>query len=369
MAHSRVRRPAGYSPAWASAPSNPLTFDLNTSNATESRLVSVALQGMWNDIGVKVRLLPYDSQIHYAMLRKRDFDATWAGWIADYRDPKNYLTLFQTATTDLNYGGYSNPAFDALVTSFGPGARRGGARGAVAAAAEQILLDDVAVAPGYLGVTRNLVSPQVKGFATNNVNIHRSPLSPPLHPQRQDRLMRAAAIVFAGVFRNAPLRCVRLGGADRAQPRQRDRAQEPRPAFHRRPQRVRRSTADLLTGLCDDGRAPTPALFPAPRRAGATSTDGKSWTFHLRDHVWSDGEGRSVTAQDFVCSRGNACSILKPAPPVLLYNLWVVKNAHADQLGKRYRRRALVRYRDAPDDQTWLVARSRASRRLSPRIC
>ena len=41
-------------------------------------------------------------------------------------------------------------------------------------AAEQVLLDDVAIAPGYLGVARNLVSPQVHGFVTNNVNIHRS---------------------------------------------------------------------------------------------------------------------------------------------------------------------------------------------------
>ena len=70
---------------------------------------------MWNDVGVKARLTPYDSQIHYSMLRKGDFDVTWAAWIADYRDPKNYLMLFQTATTDLNYGGYSNPVFDALV--------------------------------------------------------------------------------------------------------------------------------------------------------------------------------------------------------------------------------------------------------------
>ena len=80
-------RDAGY------GPSNPLTFDLNTSNTTETRIVSVALQGMWNDVGVKARLVPSDSQIHYNLLRKRDFGVAWAGWIADYRDPKNYLML------------------------------------------------------------------------------------------------------------------------------------------------------------------------------------------------------------------------------------------------------------------------------------
>jgi len=154
-------------------PGNPLLFDLNTSNTTETRIVSVALQGMWNDAGVKVRIVPSDSQIHYNLLRKRDFTAAWAGWIADYRDPKNYLTLFQTATTDLNYGGYSNGAFDALV-DLSDQQREPAAREISLRHAEQMLLDDSAVVPVYFGVARNLVSPQVKGWIDNNVNIHRT---------------------------------------------------------------------------------------------------------------------------------------------------------------------------------------------------
>jgi oligopeptide transport system substrate-binding protein len=154
-------------------PSNPVTFDLNTTNTTESRLASVALQGMWNDIGVKARLTPSDSQIHYNMLRKRDFDVAWAGWIADYRDAKNYLTLFQSTTTDLNYGGYSNKSFDALVDRSDNETDRA-AREILLRQAEQILLDDAAIVPGYFGVTRNLVTSQVKGWTNNNVNVHRT---------------------------------------------------------------------------------------------------------------------------------------------------------------------------------------------------
>ncbi|MEJ0041232.1 MAG: peptide ABC transporter substrate-binding protein [Rhizomicrobium sp.] len=154
-------------------PSNPLSFDLNISGTTESHFASVALQGMWADVGARARLTPYDSQIHYSMLRKRDFDVTFAGWIADYRDAKNYLTLFQTATTDLNYGNYSNRTFDALVDrsdqEHDPARRAGLLR-----QAEQILLDDAAIAPGFFGVARNLVTPQVRGFVDNNVNIHRT---------------------------------------------------------------------------------------------------------------------------------------------------------------------------------------------------
>jgi len=128
---------------------------------------------MWADIGVKTRLMPYESPIHYGMLRKRDFAVTWAGWIADYRDAKNYLMLFQSATTDLNYGGYSNPVFDALVDA-SDNEHDIAKRQAILRQAEQVLLDDSAIVPGYFGVARNLVSPQVRGWTDNNVNIHRS---------------------------------------------------------------------------------------------------------------------------------------------------------------------------------------------------
>ena len=154
-------------------PNRPLAFDLNTSNATETRQVSVVLQAMWSGIGANVRLMPYDSQIHYNLLRKRDFDVTMAGWIADYRDAKNYLMLFQSTTTDLNYGGYSSRSFDALVAA-SDNERDAAAREVILRRAEQALLDDVAVSPVYFGVTRNLVSPQVRGFVVNNVNVHRS---------------------------------------------------------------------------------------------------------------------------------------------------------------------------------------------------
>ncbi len=170
---SRIARAKSLMAAAGYTPDNPLSFALNTSNVTESRAVSVALQAMWKEVGALVRLDPYDSQIHYNMLRKRDFDVTWAGWIADYRDPKNYLMLFQSQTTDLNYGGYSNPAFDALVAA-SDNEHDAAKREDLLRQAEQRLLDDVVIAPGYLGVVRNLVSPQVKGFITNNVNIHRS---------------------------------------------------------------------------------------------------------------------------------------------------------------------------------------------------
>lgn len=154
-------------------PNNPLTFDYNIMNTTETKIVSVALQEMWRQVGAVVQLVPSDSQVHYDLLRKRDFSVGWAGWIADYRDPKNYLFLFESTTVDLNYGGYSNPKYDAVVAA-SDNERDAARRAVLLEQAEQMLLDDVAVAPVYFGVTRDLVSLQVKGWISNNVNINRT---------------------------------------------------------------------------------------------------------------------------------------------------------------------------------------------------
>ncbi len=84
---------------------------------------------------------------------------------------------------------------------------------------------------------------------------------------------------------------------------------------------------DILIGLLTMDAAGKP--IPGAATRWETSPDGKTWTFHLRDHVWSDG--RPVTAQDFVFAWRR---LLDPRTGAsYAYNLWVVKNAHAISTG------------------------------------
>jgi oligopeptide transport system substrate-binding protein len=152
---------------------NPLSFTYNTQGTTEAKLIGVALQAMWSNVGANAQLVASDSQLHYNLMRKHDFSVAWAGWIADYRDAKNYLTLAESTTSDLNYSGYSNPKFDALMNQSDQ-TRDTRARAALLSQAEQLYLDDAAIAPVFFGVTRDLVSPQVRGWVSNNVNINRT---------------------------------------------------------------------------------------------------------------------------------------------------------------------------------------------------
>ena len=110
---------------------------------------------------------------NWAEFIEKNFSVAWAAWVADYLDPKNFLMLGATGSGVLNNGAYSNPKFDALIARSDTIANPR-ARGECLAEAEQIVLDDAAFAPIYFGVTRTLVSPAVRGWVDNAVNIHRT---------------------------------------------------------------------------------------------------------------------------------------------------------------------------------------------------
>jgi oligopeptide transport system substrate-binding protein len=160
-------REAGY------GPDNPLSFVYSFPGQTDPRMVAVALQAMWSQIGVNVTLRPADNQVHYAQLRRQHFDAAWAGWSADYLDAKDFVFLGQTSAKDMNTGRYSNPKFDSLIDE-SDRTRDPVARGALLQQAEQIMLDDQALAPLFFTMSRGIVSRQVKNWVDNDVNINRT---------------------------------------------------------------------------------------------------------------------------------------------------------------------------------------------------
>jgi len=103
---------------------------------------------------------------------------------------------------------------------------------------------------------------------------------------------------------------------------------------------------DLLIGLTTMDAHGDP--IPGAATRWETSPDGKTWTFHLRDHAWSDG--KPVTAQDFVFAWQR---IMDPKTgAAYAYNLWVIKNAHAISIGKAAPSTLGVR---AADDKTLVV--------------
>jgi oligopeptide transport system substrate-binding protein len=85
---------------------------------------------------------------------------------------------------------------------------------------------------------------------------------------------------------------------------------------------------DMLVGLTTEDAAGH--AIPGAAESWNISPDGETWTFHLRNHVWSDG--MPVTAGDFVFAWRRILDPKMGAP--YAYQLWVVKNAHAISDGK-----------------------------------
>ncbi|HTT99104.1 MAG TPA: peptide ABC transporter substrate-binding protein [Rhizomicrobium sp.] len=103
---------------------------------------------------------------------------------------------------------------------------------------------------------------------------------------------------------------------------------------------------DLLTGLTTLDAAAHP--IPGVAERWDVAQDGKTWTFHLRKSLWSDG--KPVTAQDFVFAWQRELDPKTAAP--YAYNLWVLKNARAISTGKMPPPSLGVR---AADDSTLVV--------------
>jgi oligopeptide transport system substrate-binding protein len=103
---------------------------------------------------------------------------------------------------------------------------------------------------------------------------------------------------------------------------------------------------DILIGLTTEDAHGEP--MPGAALSWQTSPDGKTWTFHLRDHVWSDGV--PVTAEDFVYAWRRILEPARGAP--YAYYLWLIKNGQAISGGQMPPSALGVK---ATDDKTLVV--------------
>jgi oligopeptide transport system substrate-binding protein len=151
----------------------PLKVVITSTNQTDSLLLAEAIQADWRAIGVTAQIRQNETGVAFAAYRNRDFQVGLMNWFGDYNDPLTFLNLLKSDTGAQNYGDYRNPAYDALIAA-ADNEPDAGERAELLAKAEQLALDDEAMAPLYFVVNRNLVSRRVTGWTDNAPNFHRA---------------------------------------------------------------------------------------------------------------------------------------------------------------------------------------------------
>lgn len=154
------------------SPENPLKLQLRYNTNENHKRIAVAVAAMWKPLGVEVELYNTETKVHYDELQNGILDVARAGWLADYNDADNFLNLLKSSVP-YNYGRYNNPEFDKLMDEANA-TTDAAAREQLLKQAERLAMDESAAIPIYYYLSRNVVSPKVKGFVNNAFDIHRT---------------------------------------------------------------------------------------------------------------------------------------------------------------------------------------------------
>jgi len=180
---------AGYapqSPAWAGWPMDqrvaaalelygaagysslkPLKIELAYNKNDLHERIALAVAAMWKErLGVETTLRAEEFRVLKESIDARDVQVFRGSWIADYNDAYGFLQVLQGGF-GINLPRYASADYDALLAS----ARGGADRATKLAAAEQRLLEDSPVIPLYFYAAKHLVSPRVRGWYDNVMNV------------------------------------------------------------------------------------------------------------------------------------------------------------------------------------------------------
>jgi oligopeptide transport system substrate-binding protein len=133
-------------------------------------LISAEVESLvyqWREnLGVEVTVRQLEPEAFLYHLDQERDEMFYTGWIADYPHPQDFLEILFSSQSENNYGGYSNPDFDALLEE-ATAETDYDASLALYQQAEQMLVADAACLPLCFGVNYMLVKPYVSGYQLN----------------------------------------------------------------------------------------------------------------------------------------------------------------------------------------------------------
>ncbi|CAH6991958.1 Periplasmic oligopeptide-binding protein [Vibrio chagasii] len=148
--------------------SNPLDFKLLYNTSESNKSIAVAIASMLKgNLGAQVELENQEWKSYLVSRRQGDFDVMRASWCGDYNEASTFLSLLRSGSSG-NFARYSNDKYDAAMDSALAATSEQDRQGFYDQA-EQLLVEDMPIAPIYYYMQARLVRPSVGGFAKNNV--------------------------------------------------------------------------------------------------------------------------------------------------------------------------------------------------------
>lgn len=125
----------------------PIGLSFNTSEAHKK--IAEAIQDQWKkELGAEIKLDNKEWKVYIEDLHQGKFQVGRMGWLADYNDPLTFLDLFKEKDGGNNDTRWENPRYKELLnqsaTEPDPEKRK-----QILAQAEQILMEDMPIAPIY----------------------------------------------------------------------------------------------------------------------------------------------------------------------------------------------------------------------------
>lgn len=151
-----------------------LSFTLMCDDTDEIQSIAQFLQNEWqtNLPGLTIDLQVVPKKARLANMKSGDYDIGLTRWGPDYADPMSDLDLWVSDGT-ANYSRYSNPEYDAAITSAktGEAALDLDERWELLVSCEKMLADDCALFPVYGQSVATMTNPSVSGIQYYSVGI------------------------------------------------------------------------------------------------------------------------------------------------------------------------------------------------------
>lgn len=148
-------------------PEKPLSLSLLYNTSESNQKIAIAVASMWKKkLGVNVKLENQEWKTYIDSRNTGNFDVVRASWVGDYNEPSTFLSLL-TAAHSGNIAKFNDPAYDRLLAE---ASRQTNPRrlNADYNKAEDMIAEQVPIAPIYQYTNGRLIKPWVQGYPITN---------------------------------------------------------------------------------------------------------------------------------------------------------------------------------------------------------